>query len=244
MLTRRSGGVYRLCFLAGVMLCIDRDVAMFAGDPAPTQREFVKRAMLERPGDPWPRGMAHVVLALPGSQQPEKGYHEPGGSFSPAVGSFGVSIWVRDVAGNLKANSDGIPMEQLRQRFAWPDPKGVPVITTDSPHYEATWACPATGTAVLDLDHRGEPEQRLEPVIRSVGPAGGPIERIAWDGKRLTINDRWPVAADPEPKAVFVGHEGDSGWKSARPQAHRWSADEPGPGGLELERRENACDGP
>ena len=57
-----------------------------------SQREIVKRAMGQRPEDPWPRGWGHVVLASPGSQQPAKGYHEPGGSFSPAAGSFGVSI--------------------------------------------------------------------------------------------------------------------------------------------------------
>ena len=182
----------------------------------PSQREIVQRAMRERPDDPWPRGTAHVVLAVPGSQQPEKGYHEPGGSFSPAVGSFGVSIWVRDSAGNLTGDQRwAAHIKQLRQRFCWPDPKGVPAITTVTPHYEATWACPAIGTATLDLDQRGDPGERLELVVRSVGPAGGPIERIEWNGKRLRINDRWSVSAEPEPKAVFVGHEGDPGWKTA-----------------------------
>ena len=80
----------RLWFLAGTLLCVCHAAAAFADDRAPTQREIVKRAMSQRGDDPWPRGAAHVVLAIPGSQQPEKGYHEPGGSFSPAVGSFGV----------------------------------------------------------------------------------------------------------------------------------------------------------
>ena len=77
------------------------------------------------------------MLAIPGSQQPEKRYHEPGGSFSPAVGSFGVSIWVRDSAGNLKTSSDALPMKQIQQRFCWPDPKGVPAIATTTPYYQA-----------------------------------------------------------------------------------------------------------
>ncbi len=92
--------------------------------PPPGQREIVQRAAARRPDDPWPRGLAHVVLAIPGSQQPEKSYHEPGGSFSPAVGSFGVSIWVRDSAGNLKTSSDALPMNQIQQRFSWPVPRG------------------------------------------------------------------------------------------------------------------------
>ena len=72
--------------------------------PLITPREIVLAAMRQRPADPWPRGLGHVVLAIPGSQQPEKGYHEPGGSFSPAVGSFGVSIWVRAADGKLQDN--------------------------------------------------------------------------------------------------------------------------------------------
>jgi hypothetical protein len=221
-----AGCVHRLCFFAAMLLCACRAAPLPAGNPPPTQREIVKQAMGRRGDDPWPRGAAHVVLAVPGSEQPEKGYHEPGGSFSPAVGSFGVSIWVRDSAGNLRATSDGLPMKQLRQRFCWPDPKGVPAITTVSPHYEATWACAAIGTATLDLRQRGDPAERLELVVRSVGPAGGPIERIEWDGKRLRINDRWSVSAEPAPKAVFVGHEGDSGWKAARTRARQWRGED------------------
>ena len=82
------------------------------------------------------------------------------------------------------------------------------------------------GTATLDLHQRGDPGERLELVIRSVGPAGGPIERIEWDGKRLRINDRWSVSVKPEPKAVLVGHEGDPGWKAARPEARQWRGED------------------
>ena len=95
-----------------------------AAAPSHSPREIVQAAMRQRPDDPWPRGLAHVVLAIPGSQQPEKGYHEPGGSFSPAVGSFGVSIWVRDADGKLKTTSDALPIEHVRQRLHWPDPQG------------------------------------------------------------------------------------------------------------------------
>ena len=59
--------------------------------------------------------------------------------------------------------------------------------------------------------------------MRSVGPAGGPIEKIEWDGKQLRINDRWTLSVEPPPKAVSVGHEGDSGWKTQRPSGTKWS---------------------
>jgi hypothetical protein len=194
-----------------------------AGESLPSGRAIVQRAMLDRPGDPWPRGLAHVVLAKPGSQQPEKAYHEPGGSFSPAVNSFGVSIWVRDASGRLKTTSDALPMSQLRQQFFWFKPQEIPAIVTTTPHYEAAWSCGGPGNAALRLASRGDPQERLELVIRSVGPAGGPINKIVWDGTRLRINDTWTVAITPRPKAVWIGHEGDADWTTQRTQARSWT---------------------
>jgi hypothetical protein len=187
-----------------------------------SQREIVKRAMGQRPDDPWPRGWGHVVLASPGSQQPAKGYHEPGGSFSPAAGSFGVSIWVRGSAGNLKTTGESIPLEDVRQRFSWPDAKGTPAIVTTTPHYQARWSCGPLGDATLELEHRGDSTDRLELAIRSVGPAGRPIRKIAWKEKRLTINDRWTLTTQPRPVAVWVGHEGDAGWKAEQSSIPQW----------------------
>lgn len=195
---------------------------MHAAQPSTSQREIVLRASTQRPDDPWPRGLAHVVLAIPGSQQPEKSYHEPGGSFSPAVGSFGVSIWVKDAAGKLKTTSDTLPMKQIQQRFSWPDPQSVPAIVTTTPHYQATWSCTAAGTTTLDLERRGDEAERLELAVRSVGPAGGPIEKIVWNGKELRINDRWTLTVEPVPAAVFVGHEGDADWKDQRGPIREW----------------------
>jgi hypothetical protein len=188
----------------------------------PSQREIVRHAAAQRPDDPWPRGLAHVVIAIPGSQQPEKSYLEPGGSFSPAVGSFGVSIWVKDSAGNLKTTSDTLPMNQIQQRFSWPNPKSIPAIATTTPHYQATWLCTAAGTTTLEFQRRGDDAERIELVVRSVGPAGGPIEKIAWNGKQLSINDRWTLTVEPAPAAVFVGHEGDPDWKGQRRQTREW----------------------
>jgi hypothetical protein len=213
----------RLLLLAGLVQSACAARPLHAAQPVPSQREIDRRAMAQRPGDPWPRGVAHVVLAVPGSQQPEKSYHEPGGSFSPAVGSFGVSIWVKDSAGNLKTSSDALPMKHIEQRFSWPNPQGVPAIATTTPHYQATWSCAAAGTTTLELRRRGDGAERLELAVRSVGPAGGPIEKIAWNERQLRINDRWTLTVEPPPTAVGVGHEGDPGWKSNRLPARQWS---------------------
>lgn len=196
--------------------------AAAAGPTEPSQREIVRRAMLQRPGDPWPRGRGHVVLGVPGSQQPQKAYHEPGGSFSPAVGSFGVSLWVVDGRGSLRATSDTIPLADLRQRLVWPNPSGVPGIATQTPYYEAQWSWGWS----LALNGPKHASDRLWLVVRSVGPAGGPVRRLAWDGKRLELNGRWSLVFDPPPKAVHLGHEGDPGWKTEPGSSDRWQGDD------------------
>ena len=52
-----------------------------------TARATVLAAMKQRPTDPWPRGVGHVILAPPGSREEWKSYLEPGGSFSPTAAS-------------------------------------------------------------------------------------------------------------------------------------------------------------
>ncbi|MGA2033453.1 MAG: hypothetical protein ABSG68_14455 [Thermoguttaceae bacterium] len=207
-----------------LLLCSPRPLN---GQPAElSQREIVRRAMHDRPGDPWPRGVGHVVLAVPGSQQPEKAYHEPGGSFSPCVRSFGVSIWVRDEAGRIKTTSDQIELTQVRQRFTWPHPHDPPAIATETPHYAAQWSYGGQGVWVLKLDATNNEVGRLEVAIRSVGPAGGPIKSLAWDGTRLAINDRWTATLAPPPKALCLGREGETNWKSASGEHRAWKGDQ------------------
>src|SRR6185295_13106150 len=86
---------------------------------AQSPRLEVIQAMLQRPNDPWPRGKGHVLLAVPGCSEASKGYHEPGGSFSPGFGSLGVSIWITDHDGKIQATSDSIPLDDVRQQLVW-----------------------------------------------------------------------------------------------------------------------------
>lgn len=86
--------------------------------------------MKRRPDEPWPRGQGHVLLAVPGSDEDAKAYQEPGAGFSPAFGSFGVSIQVEDKNGRRIAAGDTVSMGDVRQRLVWKSPKEVPGILT------------------------------------------------------------------------------------------------------------------
>ena len=188
--------------------------------PRFTERALVRQGMNARPKDPWPRGTGHFILAPPGSREEWKSYLEPGGSFSPTVGSFGVSIWILNVAGAIEATSDSIPLDQVRQRLVWPSRHGIPAIETETPYYKARWTRGTVGTlagnATLDLKGPLFADKRTAIVIRSVGPAGGPIHSLKWDGGQLVVNGRWRVRITPLPTAVRLGEEGAEHWTLPR----------------------------
>ena len=181
---------------------------------------MVLDAIRQRPADPWPRGAGHVILAPPGSREEWKSYHEPGGSFSPTVGSFGISIWILNVAGAIEATSDSLPLDQIHQRLVWTSRSGIPAVETETPYYQARWTRGTVGTfagdATLDLKLPLLADRRFAVVIRSTGPAGGPIRSLRWEGGQLAINGRWRVRTTPPPSAVRLGEEGKGSWTLPR----------------------------
>jgi len=217
------------CVAAAVLLCaaLVNNVQQFRIATAflrthGTPRHVVQREMEARPADPWPRGVGHVVLAPPGSRDIDKAYHEPGGSFSPAVNSFGVALWVTDPSGQLLATSDTVPLEDIHQRLRWSAGELTPSIRTATPAYRAVWSSAGVGRWQLRLRGPSHPEQRLSVVLRGVGPAGGPLQVLRWTAPELMINTRWSVRIDPPPARVFLGSETTPGWKTEWAQGQQW----------------------
>lgn len=182
----------------------------------PTARQEVLEAKHSRPTDPWPRGQGHVVLALPGSLENAKSYHEPGGSFSPAFRSFGVSLWITNTHGAILQTSDSIPIAHIQQHFVWHDGGKVPSILTETGEYLAEWSVGAEpGISRLQLNPKLTAGYKMMVVIRSVGPAGSAIESMQWDKNELLINGRYKLQLTPSPVSLYVGPEGTSGWITA-----------------------------
>lgn len=159
----------------------------------------------------WPRGDAHIVLGVPGSLDALKTFAEPGNSFSPGVRSFGVSLWVYDrISGRLHA-PELLPAGELRWRFrdGW-----IPVL-------HSTWlagtvevesrlsvegdaeASRVTDTFAAALRNTGGEDADISVylVIRSVGPAGGPVSSLglAEDGNAVEVNGHKLVYAERAP---------------------------------------------
>lgn len=172
-----------------------------------SQRALVLEAMQKRPDDVWPRGAGHVVLAYPGSRDLSKGYHEPGGSFSPCSGSFGLSLWVADAQGGRTGTSDTLSMDQVSQKFEWAQAGQPPSLVTDTAYYRAQWTCKNPSVDELILAVPTNATARIQLVVRSVGPSGGPVTLLRWTGKNLVINNRWTVTCDPLPAKVYMGKE-------------------------------------
>jgi hypothetical protein len=182
------------------------------------------RVVDNRPPELWPRSSGHVLLGSPGSREVNKAYEEPGGSFSPAVGSFGVSIWVTDENGNPRTTSDNMPLNLLREQFIWNDAKEIPGILTDSPYYRAQWSAAGPGAWALNLKTQSQPRLQTMVVLRSVGPAGGPITSLELTDWGVIVNDRWNLRVDPRPIGIQLGEEDQNGWVTNRSGSSRWTS--------------------
>ncbi|MGG6293738.1 hypothetical protein ACQ4M4_04880 [Leptolyngbya sp. AN02str] len=199
-----------------------------------TSRQQVEAQMKLRPSDPWMRNEGHVVLAATGSLEENKAFHEPGGSFSPQPGSFGISIWVVNSQGNLQATSDNIPLSEIQQQFIDNVEVQIPGIDTKTPYYHSSWLATQSGGWQLNLEQTSTADTKLAVVIRSVGPAGGAISALQWNGQQLLINNRWVVKNIPAQTTVYLGSERSPNWTRSTSTATEWQ-DEYGWGFARLE---------
>lgn len=196
--------------------------------PEVTQRQLLLEAMRARPKDPWPRGTGHVLLGIPGTPEEWKAYQEPGGSFSPAFGSFGVSFRVVDAQGQSITTSDTLPLDQIAQRLVWPDkpawPKrpDLPAVESRTPYYQATWSAVDVGKFRLRLVSQSANATWI--VVRSPGPAGGPLSALHWAGGSLFINDRWRLTLGGAPAELEIA-DPRSQPGTATPRVVSWPAE-------------------
>jgi hypothetical protein len=192
----------------------------------------VKNQFILNPQMTLPRGEGHIILANPGSKEGNKSYYEPGGSFSPAGQKYGVSIIVDDTNGKLLTTSDSIPLNQINQSLVWESESQLPAVNAITKDYDATWKKVNLNDWQLELKPNQSNNIITSLMIRSAGPAGGPIRDISWNGQTLTINNKWLVSFKPLPKNIMLHEEttsnsssnkssnsvihSDRGWASAK----------------------------
>lgn len=161
-----------------------------------------------------PRGDSHIVLGVARSLDVLKTFVEPGGSFSPGVGSFGVSVWVWLPEESRLVAPELLPREAIRDRMLggilpvhrsrW---RAGPleldlrlgVEASSDPHYPLdTLLCRAVnrGKALV--------QAQVLLVVRGPGPAGGPLTNLAYSAENhgFVINDSVRVIGAQPPTAA------------------------------------------
>lgn len=174
--------------------------------------EFLKKRYTEK----WvlPANKTHILLGTPGLFDWHKTFVEPDGSFSPGVGTFGITSWLYD----RKTSKFYAPEEFLLNNLSFSLAEGfLPVGCSE-------WKAGACRVAIrvfvgwqndnqrevtdyaeISVINEGKKsaEAYLYLAIRSLGPAGGPVNTINYDtDKRIVIiNGKPSVQFDISPES-------------------------------------------
>ncbi len=145
----------------------------------------------------WNRSDTHVILGVPGSLDAFKTPVEPGNSFSPGPGTYGISTWIF-TDGKLHA-----PEEKCIDELEWTFEEGhLPVLHSkwQAGDVMVSSCLFADGNLAASdlkdyltvaLENSGEMARELTfyLTIRSFGASGGPIRQLACRNGVVFIND-------------------------------------------------------
>ena len=175
------------------------------------EHEKLKSMQHKHPDWIWNRGDTHVILGQPGSLEAFKTPVDPGNSFSPGPGTYGVSSWIFT---NDKLHA---PEEKDISELEWSFEEGfLPILNSrwNAGNVSVKSSIFADGDYdmsdyknyfMIELENQSsEPvEASLYLAIRSFGAAGGPIESLAYKEDMVFINGA-PLVL-PEDRADAFG---------------------------------------
>jgi hypothetical protein len=175
--------------------------------------------LLNRYAHQWvlPAGKAHILLAVPGSADLDKSYVEPDGSYSPGVASYGLTTWLYDIGERRLYAPEEMTDEQLSFRLedgfipiansAWNAgslrlEKRIAVVPKAPGSLEAEDYC----EIVVRNEGKQAAESWLYLAIRSLGPAGGPVNSMSAsrDLRTILVNGAPAIQLDPAPASFGV----------------------------------------
>ncbi len=162
-----------------------------------------------------PRSDLRVFLGEPGAPEATKTTVEPGNAFSPGMKSFGVTWWLRMPDTNTFFAPEEAPLEALTWRYA----EGyLPVIhcSTSIDDLVAKHILFQVGSARqrnevvsarLKLSYTGTASLNIQVfmVLRSLGPAGGPLENLTVTGTQILSRNHVLMALDRVPSVAGCG---------------------------------------
>jgi hypothetical protein len=183
----------------------------FLADNARYQHD-PRAARAERPEDPWPDAAHFTPISEPGARVVDQVYVSAGGSFSPGMDQFTISLWARDEDGRILANSDEtLPSpSDTTQRVV---ERGGPWGRVQTAYYDVHWQPDGLRKYRMQLTTRND--ARVSLVVRGIGARAAPVRYLHWDGSRLTINRRWVIEGDSATIMTFLGDEQSREWQGA-----------------------------
>jgi hypothetical protein len=167
----------------------------------------------------WNRSDTHAFVAVPGTHESFKSPVEPGNSFSPGAGTYGVSTWVA-VDGVLHAPEEK-PLADLPWRW---EGGSLPVLVSEwsAGDLRVVSRLFAAGDASLsdiknylrvEITNRGGTRQAgaFYLALRSFGAAGGPLHSLARKDDTILVNGKPLVyAGDPSGRFGAVAYADSS----------------------------------
>lgn len=153
-----------------------------------------------------PRSDQHTVIGVPDSRDHRKTFVEPGGSFSPGVATFGITIWIYDHTHTHLYAPEELPLAELRWQWA----------EGHLPLLQSQWAAGQLtiaqelfaqslsnehnimNTLHIKASNQGSAtiEASVYVVIRPYGPAGGPLYQLALQENTVRVNEKITILAE------------------------------------------------
>lgn len=158
-------------------------------------------------------GRHHIFLGHPLGDTADKTTVEPGNAFSPGLWTCGIGVWIETAEGVF--SPDNLVPDQVLWQFDAPDgtppvvrsvwPAGESVTVTSRLAHLSGRDVRAVDIAQITLKAVGEMPAKLHVVVRDVGPAGGPVEALAWNAEKrmLTVNAALSVEDESPLEIVF-----------------------------------------
>ena len=171
-------------------------------------------ARAERPEYPWPDAAHFTPIRETGARVVDQVYVSAGGSFSPGMDQFTISLWARDEDGRILANSDETlpsPADTTQRVATGVEPLGL----IQTAYYDISWQPDGPRKYRMQLTARNN--ARISLVVRGIGARPAPVRNLTWDGSRLTINRRWAIEGDSDTMMAFLGDEKSPEWQNACP---------------------------
>jgi len=180
--------------------------------------QSMTRWLRDRLADRWifPANLTHTLIGLPGSPDDMKTFVEPGGAFSPGVGTYGLTFWVYDRRQRMLYAPETYRLDDLTLTL---EGGYLPIVNSTWQAGDVTITCQICASghdetqhvindyAQITLSTTAETTQDmyLYVAVRSLGPAGGPVTHVGYNDARQTIYVNGAAAVQLDQAAEAFG---------------------------------------